>query len=105
MTNRPLLLLLGTGAALGCNFPLGKLAAAQGINPALWAAVIWAGAGLIMLLVSRLAEGPTAAPACCAISLVSGFISNVVPNCPHLRRHPPSRQRPRLRACSRCRRW
>jgi drug/metabolite transporter (DMT)-like permease len=80
MTNRPLLLLLGTGAALGCNFPLGKLAAAQGINPALWAAVISGGAGLIMLLVSRLAEGPSTAAPVLRFSLVSGFISYVVPN-------------------------
>ncbi len=80
MTNRPLLLLLGTGAALGCNFPLGKLVAAQGINPALWAAVISGGAGLIMLLVSRLAEGPSTAAPVLRFSLVSGFISYVVPN-------------------------
>ena len=80
MTNRPLLLLLGTGAALGCNFPLGKLAAAQGLNPALWAAVISGGAGLIMLVVSRLAEGPSTGAPVLRFSLVSGFISYVVPN-------------------------
>ena len=80
MNNRPLILLLGTGAALGCNFPLGKLVAAQGINPALWAAVISGGAGLIMLLVSRLAEGPSTAAPVLRFSLVSGFISYVVPN-------------------------
>ena len=80
MTNRPLLLLLGTGAALGCNFPLGKLAAAQGINPALWAAVISGGAGLIMLLVSRLAEETSTAAPALRFALVSGFISYVVPN-------------------------
>jgi drug/metabolite transporter (DMT)-like permease len=80
MTTRPLLLLLGTGAALGCNFPLGKLAAAQGLNPALWAAVISGGAGLIMLVVSRLAEGPPTTAPMLRFSLVSGFISYVVPN-------------------------
>src|SRR5206468_1058880 len=46
--NKPLLLLLGTGAALGFYFPLGKLAAAAGIGPALWGAVIGFGAGLTM---------------------------------------------------------
>ena len=44
--NRPLFLLLGTGAALGLNFPIGKMAMAAGVTPALWAAVISAGAGL-----------------------------------------------------------
>ena len=33
--NRPLVLLLVTGLAFGCNFPLGKLAVAAGVNPAL----------------------------------------------------------------------
>lgn len=80
MTNRPLLLLLGTGAALGCNFPLGRLAAAEGIDPALWAAVISGGAGLIMLVASRLAEGPATAAPVLRFSLISGFVSYVVPN-------------------------
>ncbi|WP_374330081.1 hypothetical protein [Aestuariivirga sp.] len=44
--NRPLVLLLVTGLAFGANFPLGKLAVAAGVNPALWAAVICLGAGL-----------------------------------------------------------
>jgi hypothetical protein len=44
--NRPLVLLLVTGLAFGCNFPLGKLAVAAGVNPALWAAVICLGAGI-----------------------------------------------------------
>jgi hypothetical protein len=40
--NRLLLLLIGTGAALGCNFPLGKLAVAAGI--ALSTLAQWRGA-------------------------------------------------------------
>jgi len=79
--NRPLLLLIGTGAALGCNFPLGKLAAAAGINPALWAAVISLGAGIIMLGVSRAAEGASAGGGpVLRFALTSGFVSYVVPN-------------------------
>ena len=38
--NRPLVLLLVTGLAFGCNFPLGKLAVQAGVNPALWGALI-----------------------------------------------------------------
>lgn len=36
--NNPLLLLIGVGAALGLNFPIGKLAMAAGV---------WIGAGVI----------------------------------------------------------
>ena len=54
--NRPLLLLLGTGAALGLNFPIGKLAMAAGISPALWAAMISAGTGLVMLFIVAVTE-------------------------------------------------
>ena len=54
--NRPLLLLLGTGAMLGLNFPLGKLAIAAGVEPALWAALISLGAGLAMWIVTRVTE-------------------------------------------------
>lgn len=54
--NRPLLLLLGTGAMLGLNFPIGKLALAAGIGAALWAATISLGAGLAMWIVTSLTE-------------------------------------------------
>lgn len=79
--NRPLLLLLGTGAALGLNFPIGKMAMAAGIDPALWAAVISLGAGLAMLAVSAVAERgrATGAPVL-QFSILSGLISYVAPN-------------------------
>ena len=54
--NRPLFLLLGTGAALGLNFPIGKMAMDAGVTPALWAAVISAGAGLAMLFIVAVTE-------------------------------------------------
>src|SRR5207244_1773207 len=72
------LLLLGTGAALGFYFPLGKLAAAAGIGPALWGAVIGFGAGTAMLLFSRALEGPGESSAL-RFATISGFISNVIP--------------------------
>ena len=79
--NRPLLLLLGTGAALGLNFPLGKLAMAAGVNPALWAAVISLGAGLALLAVSAVIDrGQPGGATAFKFAIVSGFLSYVVPN-------------------------
>jgi drug/metabolite transporter (DMT)-like permease len=45
----PLVLLLLTGALLGVNLPLAKIATAQGVPPLLWAFVISAGAGFVLL--------------------------------------------------------
>lgn len=79
--NRPVLLLLGTGTALGFYFPLGKLALAQGVAPALWAAVISGGAGLVLLGVARVTEGGLpVTTGMLRFALVSGLISYVVPN-------------------------
>ena len=79
--NRAVFLLLGAGTALGLNFPLGKLAMAAGINPALWAAMISAGAGLAMAIVAALAERgrPPGAPVL-RYAILSGFFSYVMPN-------------------------
>jgi drug/metabolite transporter (DMT)-like permease len=79
--NRPLLLLIGTGIALGLNFPLGKLAMSHGVNPALWAAVISLGAGLALLFITQLTEREKiqSAPTL-TFAIISGFISYVVPN-------------------------
>lgn len=79
--NRPLLLLLGTGAMLGLNFPIGKLAMAAGIDAALWAALISLGAGVATLIVSSVAERrrPPSAPVL-QFAVLSGLISYVVPN-------------------------
>ncbi len=79
--NRPLLLLVGTGAALGLNFPLGKIAMAHGVNPALWAALISGGAGLMLLVITYITEarnGGIAIPL--KFAVISGLISYVVPN-------------------------
>jgi drug/metabolite transporter (DMT)-like permease len=79
--NRPLLLLIGTGAMLGLNFPIGKLAIAAGISPALWAAVISLGAGLAMLAITAIFERDSATPSpILKFALVSGFLSYVLPN-------------------------
>ena len=79
--NRPLLLLLGTGTMLGLNFPIGKLALAHGVNPALWAAIISLGAGLSMLLVANLQKtAKSDAASTLKFSVISGCLSYVLPN-------------------------
>jgi drug/metabolite transporter (DMT)-like permease len=79
--NRPLFLLLATGLALGLNFPLGKLALAAGISAALWAAYICLAAGLALAVVTLIAETRLAtAPGIWRYSLISGFVSFVMPN-------------------------
>jgi drug/metabolite transporter (DMT)-like permease len=75
----PLLLLLGTGTAYGIYFPVGKLAMAAGVNPALWAALISLGAGLTMLLLSQFESANDGAPVL-RFSIASGFLSYVMPN-------------------------
>ena len=79
--NRPLFLLIGTGAALGLNFPIGKMAMTAGVTPALWAAVISAGAGLAMLFIVAVTErNDLSRTSTIHFAIVSGFLSYVVPN-------------------------
>jgi drug/metabolite transporter (DMT)-like permease len=77
--NRPLPLLLVTGIAFGCNFPLGKLAVAAGVNPALWAIVICLGAGVSLSVVTHVVERAPAVPGVIRYAAISGMISNVIP--------------------------
>lgn len=79
--NKPLLFLLGTGTALGLNFPLGKLALQAGVNPILWAAFISLGAGLTLLAVT-LGQSPAMkwSRRLATFAAISGFLSYVVPN-------------------------
>jgi drug/metabolite transporter (DMT)-like permease len=79
--NRPLFLLVGTGIALGLNFPLGKLAMAAGIAPALWAAMISAGTGLVMLFIVAVTErNDLSRTSTLYFAIVSSFLSYVVPS-------------------------
>jgi drug/metabolite transporter (DMT)-like permease len=77
--NRPLPLLLVTGLAFGCNFPLGKLAVAAGVAPAMWAVVICLGAGVSVLVAALLFERPEAVPGLYRYAAISAVISNVIP--------------------------
>lgn len=77
--DRPLALLLMTGLAFGCNFPLGKLAMAAGVNPALWAAAICLGGGLAVLAAALAFEPSGPAPGVWRYAATSSLISNVIP--------------------------
>lgn len=77
--NKPLPLLLITGIAFGCNFPLGKLATGAGVNPALWALVICLGAGLALLAVAQRFEAAPNVAGIVPYAGVSGVLSNVIP--------------------------
>lgn len=77
--NRPLPLLLVTGLAFGCNFPLGKLAVAAGVTPAMWAVVICLGAGLSVLAAALLFERAEPVPGLYRYAAISAVISNVIP--------------------------
>lgn len=77
--NKPLPLLLITGFAFGCNFPLGKLAVAAGVNPALWAVLICLGAGLAVLVAAKLFETASPVRGIFRYAMISGLISNVIP--------------------------
>jgi drug/metabolite transporter (DMT)-like permease len=79
--NHPIGLLLVTGLAFGCNFPLGKLAVEAGVSPALWAVVICLGAGVTVLVAARLFEEtrPQPAPGLLRYAVTSSLISNVIP--------------------------
>ena len=81
MIGRPVALLLGTGALLGLNFPLGKVAMAAGIGPALWAAAISLGAGLAVAASALVIEGRRPIEkSLLGFSVVSGLVSYVMPN-------------------------
>jgi drug/metabolite transporter (DMT)-like permease len=78
--NKPLLLLIGTGAMLGFNFPLGKMAISGGVDPVLWAAFICLGAGISTAVLARAVHGPDAAPTPWRYAATSGFLSYVLPH-------------------------
>ncbi len=77
--NRPLPLLLVTGLAFGCNFPLGKLAVMAGVAPAMWAVVICLGAGLSVLAAALMFERAEVVPGVYLYAATSALISNVIP--------------------------
>jgi drug/metabolite transporter (DMT)-like permease len=81
LLNSPLVLLLLTGALLGTNLPLAKIATAQNAPPLLWAFVISGGAGLV-LLASRLVRGRglSSSPHYLRYFAITAAISYAIPN-------------------------
>ncbi len=81
LRDSPIALLLMSGALMGMMFPFGKIAAAGGISPIVWAFVIAAGAGTILpvvILASRQRMGFDAHRL--RYYAISGTISYVAPN-------------------------
>jgi drug/metabolite transporter (DMT)-like permease len=80
VSERPLVLLLVTGLMLGMNFPLGKLALAQGANPLAWAMLISLVPGLVLMGTVLLREGWSWTSGEIGFVLLAGLLAYVVPN-------------------------
>ena len=81
MFANPSLLLIMTGALIGVNFPLGKIAGDAGISPILWAMIPSLGVAALMLPVLVMRRGlkrPDRALA--RFSVIAGLVSYVIPN-------------------------
>jgi drug/metabolite transporter (DMT)-like permease len=78
ISNNPLALLLGTGALLGLLTPLGKLAAAAGIDQYLWAALISLVPGIALL--GAAARENWSRLDLWGFGAVSGLFAYVIPN-------------------------
>lgn len=74
----PFALLLGTGALLGLLTPLGKLAAAAGIDPFLWAALISLVPGIALAIATSREKWGRAD--LYIFGATSGFFAYVIPN-------------------------
>ncbi len=73
------LLLLGCGLCLGATFPLQKLAAAAGVQPASWVFVSTLGASILLTLGAVLAGRPPSTRHR-VYYLIAALVSFVVPN-------------------------
>ncbi|WP_439576189.1 DMT family transporter [Phreatobacter sp.] len=73
------LLLLGCGICLGATFPLQKLAAAAGVQPASWVFLSTLGAS-VLLTIGALAQGRPPSGRHGVYYLVAALVSFVVPN-------------------------
>lgn len=80
MRNHPLFLLLVTGAMLGLNFPLGKLALARGIDPLVWSMLISLLPGLVLLAVLLVREGSIWHWHEVPFAVLAGLAAYVIPN-------------------------
>lgn len=81
MFANPSLLLIMTGALIGVNFPLGKIAGDAGISPILWAMIPSLGVAALMLPILVMRRGlqrPDRALA--RFSVIAGLVSYVIPS-------------------------
>ena len=80
MFANPPLLLIMTGALIGLNFPLGKIAGDAGISPILWATIPSAGVAALMLPVLAVRRGLSRPNrALVRFAVLTGLISYVIP--------------------------
>lgn len=81
MFANPSLLLIMTGALIGVNFPLGKIAGDAGISPILWAMIPSVGVAALMLPVLVMRGGLRRPDRVLArFSVIAGLVSYVIPN-------------------------
>lgn len=78
--NHPLFLLLATGLMLGMNFPLGKLASAEGMDPLVWSMLISLVPGLALFAVLALREGIVWRVRQLPFATLAGILAYVIPN-------------------------
>lgn len=80
MLANPSLLLIATGALVGLNFPLGKLAGDAGISPILWAAIPSLGVAAILFpaLIARRSLGAPGRDVV-RFAVIGGLVSFVIP--------------------------
>src|SRR5690242_18039652 len=77
----PAALLLGVGALLGVTFPLGKLSAAAGIPPLVWATLLSAGGAAVLAIALLLRRQPaTVTPQLTRYFVVVAVVSYALPN-------------------------
>ena len=80
MFANPSLLLIMTGALIGLNFPLGKIAGDAGISPVLWAMIPSVGVAALMLPVLVLRRGLSRPNrALVQFAMLTALISYVIP--------------------------
>jgi drug/metabolite transporter (DMT)-like permease len=80
MNNSPLALLLATGLMLGMNFPLGKLAMGQGMDPLVWSMLISLVPGIVLLVAVVSREGFPWRLRDLRFAVIAGMCAYVVPN-------------------------
>jgi drug/metabolite transporter (DMT)-like permease len=80
LTDNPLVLLLGTGAALSAILPFGKLSRDAGIDPFLWAAMISLVPGLVIAVIASRQNDAWNHRRIWPYGFISGIFAYVIPS-------------------------